>query len=55
MALLVALTAGLALWIVGWAFGIKAIDGFLVVIALLLVAFTTRLLAPFVREQLGRE
>ncbi|MBA2567215.1 MAG: hypothetical protein ACR2IN_00310 [Thermoleophilaceae bacterium] len=55
MALLVALTAGLAIWIVAWAFGIKALDGFLVVIALLLVAFTARLVAPFVREQLGRE
>lgn len=54
MALLVALTAGLAFWIVAWAFGIKALDGFLVVLALLLVAFTARLFAPFVREQLGR-
>ena len=55
MGLLAALTAGLAFWIVAWAFGIKAIDGFLVVLAILLVAFTTRLIAPFVREQLGRE
>ncbi len=55
MAILVSLTAGLAFWIVAWAFGIKALDAFLVVVAILLVAFTTRLLTPFVREQLGRE
>jgi ABC-type methionine transport system permease subunit len=52
--LLVALTAGLTLWIVGWALGIKAIDGFLVVLGILVVAFAARLITPFVREQLGR-
>ncbi len=55
MAILLALTAGLMFWIAAWAFGVKALDGFLVVLALLLVAFTARLLSPFVKQQLGRE
>ena len=54
MGILVALTAGLVFWIVAWAFGIKALDAFLVVVAILVVAFAGRLVAPFVREQLGR-
>jgi hypothetical protein len=55
VAILLALTAGLAFWIVAWAFGIKALDAFMVVLALLLVAFTARLVTPFVKQQLGRE
>ncbi len=55
MGILVALTFGLMLWVAAWAFGVHALDGFLVVLAILLVAFTARLLAPFVRRQLGRE
>ena len=54
MGLVAALTAGLCLWIIGWALGVKAIDGFLVVLAILLVAFVARLITPFLREQLGR-
>ncbi len=55
MGLLIALTVGLILWIVGWTFGIKSIDAFFVVILLLLVALTVRVAGPFVRRQLGRE
>jgi hypothetical protein len=52
--LVAALTAGLCLWIIGWALGIKAIDGFLVVLGIMVVAFAVRLITPFLREQLGR-
>ena len=55
MGVLVALTAALALWIVAWTFGVKALDGFLVVVAILVIAFTARLIAPVLREQFGRE
>ncbi len=55
MAILVSLTAALSFWIVAWSFGIKALDAFLVVVAVLLVAFTSRLVTPFVKQQLGRE
>ena len=55
MSILIALTAGLAFWIIAWAFGIKALDAFLVVLAILIGAFAARVAAPFVKEQLGRE
>jgi hypothetical protein len=51
---IVTMTIALMLWVVAWALGINAFDGFMAVIAVLLVAFTARLLAPFVRQQLGR-
>ncbi len=54
MQVIVTLTAALVLWIVAWAFGIKAFDAFLAVLAIVLVSFTARLLSPFVRQQLGR-
>jgi hypothetical protein len=52
---LVALTVGLVFWITAWAFGIKAFDAFLVTIALTVTAATARLVAPFVRQLMGRE
>ena len=54
MGILVVLTAGLAFWIVAWAFGIKSFDAFMLVIAIMVVAFAVRLITPFVKEQLGR-
>jgi hypothetical protein len=50
MAILVALTAGLVFWLSAWAFGIKAFDAFLVPVALVVMAVTARMLAPFVRQ-----
>jgi hypothetical protein len=38
MGLLITGTAGLSLWIVLWAINIKAIDGMLIVIAMVLIA-----------------
>ncbi len=54
MIVLVALTVGLVWWIAAWAFGIKAFDAFLVVLAIMVTAVAVRLLTPFVKEQLGR-
>ena len=55
MGILIALTAGLSFWITAWAFGMKSFDAFLVVVAIMVAAFTARLFAPFVKEQFGRE
>ena len=53
MSVLVALTVGLIIWIVAWAFGIKSSDAFLVVILLVMGAISARVVSPFVRRQLG--
>jgi hypothetical protein len=54
MGLVLALTAGLAFWVAAWAFGLKSFDAFMVVIAIMIIAFAVRVVSPFVREQLGR-
>jgi len=46
MGILLTLTAGLALWIVLWAIGVKSIDGFMIVIVMLLVATAAHLVWP---------
>jgi hypothetical protein len=55
MYVLVAITVGLVFWIAGWAFGIGSFDAFMVAIALAVAAFAVRMLAPFVKQQLGRD
>ena len=55
MSVLVALTVGLVIWIVAWAFGIKAFDAFLVTILLVVVAAAARLVGPFVKQLLRRQ
>ena len=55
MIVLVALTVALMLWVAAWSFGIHAFDGFMVVVAVVVAAFTVRMVAPFIRRQLGRE
>ena len=52
MKILVALTAGLVIWIVLWALGTKAIDSFMITIALVLIAVTIQLTEPFIKEHL---
>ena len=52
---MVALTVGLVFWIAAWSFGMKAFDAFLVTVALVVVAATARIAAPFVNQLLGRE
>jgi hypothetical protein len=47
MGLLLTFTAGLVIWIVGWAVGIKSFDAFLVTIVLVLLAAAVRLALPF--------
>jgi hypothetical protein len=52
---LVALTVGLVFWIVAWSLGLGGFDPFMVTLALVAGAFAVRTIAPFVRQQLGRD
>jgi len=47
MGLLLTLIAGLVVWIVLWAIGVKGFDAFLVTIVMLLVAVAARIVLPF--------
>jgi hypothetical protein len=47
MGLAYAITAALAIWIVGWALGAKAIDSFMIAAVIMIVAVTIRVLIPF--------
>jgi hypothetical protein len=52
MGLLVATTVGMIVWVVLWALGAKAFDAWMVGVAIVLVAATTRTLARYIP---GRE
>jgi hypothetical protein len=47
MGLLVTTALSLALWIVLWAIGLKAFDGILIAGAIILIAASARIIAPF--------
>ena len=47
MGIFYTLIAGLTVWIVLWAIGVKGFDAFLVTIVMLIVATTVHLLMPF--------
>jgi hypothetical protein len=55
MAVLVALVVGLVWWICAWAFGIKAVDAFLLTLALVIGAAAFQITKPFLDQLLGRE
>jgi hypothetical protein len=48
MGLSAAITAALAVWIVFWALGAKAIDSFMIAVVIMIVAATVTLLLPYV-------
>ena len=50
MIVLVALTFGLVVWLVAWAFGIKAFDAFLFTGLVVLVAAAVQMTLPFVKQ-----
>jgi hypothetical protein len=52
---LVALTVGLVWWIAAWAFGIKAVDAFILTAFLVVGAAAYMLIRPFLDRILGRE
>ena len=47
MGLAYSIVAALALWIVGWALGAKALDSFLVAALIMIVAVTISMLGQF--------
>jgi hypothetical protein len=47
MGLLLTTIAGLAIWIVLWAIGVKSFDAFLITFVLVLLAATARLATPY--------
>jgi len=55
MGILVALVVGLVWWITAWAFGIKAVDAFLLTAALVVGAAAFHITKPFIDQLLGRE
>ena len=55
MGLLLTTMAGLVVWIVLWAVGVKSFDAFLITIAMILVAATARVFAPFLPGNRGEE
>jgi hypothetical protein len=52
MQIYVATVVGLVIWIVLWAFNVKAIDGFLLTIAIILSATVAWMIGPYVRRVL---
>ncbi|MEA2449358.1 MAG: hypothetical protein QOG63_1290 [Thermoleophilaceae bacterium] len=52
MQILVATVTGLCLWIILWAFDVKALDGFLVLIAIVLSATVAWMAGPWVKNLL---
>ncbi|WP_354697567.1 hypothetical protein DSM112329_03202 [Paraconexibacter sp. AEG42_29] len=47
MGIVLATTAGLIVWIVLWSLDVKAIDGFMITVVIVLLAGTVRMVAPF--------
>jgi hypothetical protein len=45
--IVVATTFGLVVWLVMWALGIKALDSFLITLAVVVVAAAVKIVAPY--------
>jgi predicted PurR-regulated permease PerM len=52
MQIFVATVVGLCLWIILWAFDVKAIDGFLLTILIVLSATVAWMAGPYIRNLL---
>ena len=55
MVTLVATTAGLVVWIVFWALGVKPIDSFLLALVIILPAAAWQIFGPGIKKLLGAE
>lgn len=53
MGLILTATAGLCIWIVIWSLNVSGLDGFLITIALVLIAIGVRNLLPFLPGRRG--
>jgi hypothetical protein len=47
MGIFLTMIAGLVVWIVLWAIGVKSVDAFLITIAMVLVAATAHVFSPY--------
>lgn len=54
MMVLVALTAGLVVWIAGWAFGVKPFDAFMFTALVTLMAAAARIALPHAQRLMRR-
>ncbi len=54
MIVLVTLTVGLVIWVLGWSFGFKSFDVFLLTTLMVVTAAGVRIALPFVNQRLGR-
>jgi hypothetical protein len=52
MGIFVATVVGLAIWIVLWAINVKALDGFLLAVVIVLGATVVHMAGPYVRRLL---
>lgn len=50
MGLVAGTTAGLVIWIVLWALGVKSIDAFMITIVMVVVGVGLRMLAPVLQS-----
>jgi hypothetical protein len=52
MQIFVATVVGLSIWIILWAFDVKALDGFLLTLAIVLGATVSWMVGPYVRRMI---
>jgi uncharacterized membrane protein len=55
MGLLLTTIAGLVVWIVLWAIGVKSFDAFMLTILMILIAATARVFAPMFARNRGED
>lgn len=55
MGTVIALAAGLVIWVVGYSFGVKSFDVFMITILILVIAAAVRIVAPSARQRLGQD
>ncbi|MBA2504667.1 MAG: hypothetical protein H0V29_01830 [Thermoleophilaceae bacterium] len=54
MAGLFAITLGLGIWIIGWTFGLKSFDVFMLAVAIAVGVAAVHITAPFIGQMLGK-
>jgi hypothetical protein len=55
MGLVLTTTAGLVVWIVLWAIGVKSFDAFLLTLGMIIIAATVRMILPSLPGSRGDE
>ena len=55
MGLLLTTIAGLVVWIVLWAIGVKSFDAFMLTVLMVLIAATARVFAPMFARNRGED